>query len=44
MIKEIDEYGFKYLVQVPRGGALPEDFSEEVGQRVERFHRQLPGY
>ena len=44
MINEIEEYGFKYLVQVPRGGALPENFSEEVARRVEHFHRQLPGY
>jgi diaminopropionate ammonia-lyase len=44
MIKGIDEYGFKYLVQVPRGGSLPEHFSEEVAHRVEHFHRQLPGY
>ena len=44
MINEIDEYGFKYLVQVPKGGALPENFSEEVARRAEHFHRQLPGY
>jgi diaminopropionate ammonia-lyase len=44
MIKEIPEYDFKYLVQTPKGGSLPEDFSEEIARKVERFHHQLPGY
>ncbi len=44
MIKEIEEYGFKCLVQVPKGGPLPDDFSQDVAHRVESFHRQLPGY
>jgi diaminopropionate ammonia-lyase len=43
-MKEIREYGFKYLVRAPKGGSLPGDFSEEVARRVERFHQQLPGY
>jgi diaminopropionate ammonia-lyase len=43
-MKEIREYGFKYLVRAPKGGPLPMDFSEDVGRRVERFHQQLPGY
>ena len=43
-MKEIREYGFKYLARAPRGGSLPVDFSEEVARRVERFHQQLPGY
>ena len=43
-MKEIREYGFKYLVRAPKGGSLPADFSEEVARRVERFHQQLPGY
>jgi diaminopropionate ammonia-lyase len=43
-MKEIREYGLKYLVQAPKGGSLPVDFSGEVAGRVERFHRQLPGY
>ena len=43
-MKEIREYGFKYLVRLPKGGSLPADFSEEAARRVERFHQQLPGY
>ncbi len=43
-MKEIREYGFKYLVRAPKGGSLPGDFSEEVARRVERFHQQLPDY
>jgi len=43
-MKEIPEYGFKYLVQTPEGGSFPESFSEEVAWSVEHFHRQLPGY
>lgn len=43
-MKEIREYGFKYLLQDPKGGSLPADFSEEAARRVERFHQQLPGY
>jgi len=43
-MKEIRDYGFKYLVRAPKGGALPDDFSEEAARRVERFHQQLPGY
>jgi len=44
MIKEIDEYDFRCLVQDPKGGSPPKHFSEEVAHTVERFHRQLPGY
>ena len=43
-MKEIRDYGFKYLVGPPKGGSLPADFSEEAARRVERFHQQLPGY
>ena len=43
-MKEIRDYGFKYLVGPPKGGSLPADFSEEAAGRVERFHQQLPGY
>jgi TRAP-type C4-dicarboxylate transport system permease large subunit len=35
MIKEISEYGFKYLVQTAKGGPLPGVFSEEITQKVE---------
>jgi len=41
---EIREYGLKYLVQTPKAGSLPADFSGEAAQRVERFHQQLLGY
>jgi diaminopropionate ammonia-lyase len=44
MMQEIRGYDFKYLVQSPRGGPLPEAFSEEAARDVETFHRQLPGY
>ena len=43
-MKEIREYGLKYLVQAPKGSSLPEDFSEEAARGVVRFHRQRPGY
>ncbi len=44
MIKEIREYGFKYLLRRPRGGSLPAGFSEEAARSVKRFHQQIPGY
>jgi len=44
MVKEIPEYAFKYLMNTPRGGSIPESFSENASQKVLRFHRQLPGY
>ncbi|MGE5841258.1 MAG: diaminopropionate ammonia-lyase [Deltaproteobacteria bacterium] len=44
LIKEIPQYGFKYVLRAPKGGPLPAGFSVEVARRVERFHRQLPGY
>jgi diaminopropionate ammonia-lyase len=44
MMKEIREYGFRYLLRPAGGGLLPADFSEEAARRVERFHQQLPGY
>lgn len=43
-IREIREYGFRYLVRAPKGGTLPAGFSQEVARRVEGFHQQLPGY
>jgi len=44
VIKEIPEYAFKYLLQTPQGGSLPESFSEHAAQKVLRFHHQLPDY
>jgi len=44
MMKEITEYGSKYLVQTPKGVSVPEAFSEKIARSVEAFHRQLPGY
>lgn len=44
MIKEIPNYGFKYLMKTPHGGRIPEHFSESVSRKVLRFHRRLPGY
>jgi diaminopropionate ammonia-lyase len=44
MEKEITGYAFRYLVETPRGGAIPESFPEDLSQKVLRFHRQLPGY
>ena len=44
MIREIPGHACKYLMKSPRGGSLPEGFSEDVSQKVLHFHRQLPGY
>ena len=44
MIQEIEEYGFRFLLQVPKSDSVPENFSEQVARRVEHFHHQLPGY
>jgi diaminopropionate ammonia-lyase len=41
---EIRECGLNYVVQAPKAGLLPADFSQEAARRVERFHQQLPGY
>ncbi len=43
-MKEIPEFNVKYLVQSPKGGAVPKDFSEEMAKKALAFHRQLPGY
>jgi len=44
MKKEISEYPFCYLVKKPRGGRIPNDFSESESQKVLHFHRRIPGY
>jgi diaminopropionate ammonia-lyase len=44
MIKEIPHYRFQALFQEPTKEIIPKNFTEEVADRVHRFHRQLPGY
>jgi diaminopropionate ammonia-lyase len=44
MITEIPAYTFRYLMKTPRGGGIPDSFSENTARKVLRFHRQLPGY
>jgi hypothetical protein len=44
MIKRLNGYGFKYMVQVPESGALPEDFPKRWLTEWSTFHMQLPGY
>ncbi len=44
MIKEIPHYRFQAFFQEPTKEIIPKNFTEEVADRVHRFHRQLPGY
>ena len=44
MTVEIPKYRFKSLLKTPLGGSIPEGFSENMAQKVLRFHRQLPDY
>ena len=33
-----------YLIKTPKGGSIPEAFSEDLSKKVLRFHSRLPGY
>ena len=44
MTKEIPGYALTYLLKLPKGGSIPEVFSEKLSKKVLHFHRQLPGY
>jgi len=37
-------YALRYLMRAPRGGSVPEGFSQDLSEKVLAFHRQLPGY
>jgi len=42
--KEIPGYALTYLINTPKGGSIPDAFSEDLSEKVLHFHRQLPGY
>ena len=44
MLIEIHEYNLRAFIQVPKQGNVPQAFSEEVADKVHRFHRQVPDY
>ncbi|WP_419656351.1 YgeX: putative diaminopropionate ammonia-lyase [Desulfosarcina variabilis str. Montpellier] len=44
MLTEILNYNFQSFIQKPKNGNAPQAFSEEIAEKVLRFHRQLPGY
>lgn len=44
MLIEIHEYNLRAFIQVPKQGNVPQAFSEEVADKVHRFHRQVPNY
>jgi diaminopropionate ammonia-lyase len=44
MLIEIYEYNLRAFIQVPKQGSVPQAFSEEVADKVHRFHRQVPNY
>ncbi len=43
-VAEIPDYAFRYLLRPPRGANPPRAFAAAVALKVQRFHRQLPGY
>jgi diaminopropionate ammonia-lyase len=44
MLIEIYEYNLRAFIQEPKQGSVPQAFSEEVADKVHRFHRQVPNY
>jgi len=44
MLTELTEYKFQAFIQEPKPARALPDFSEEVVDKVHRFHRQLPEY
>ncbi len=44
VIAEIPDYAFRYLLRPSRDADPPREFAPSVALKVQRFHRQLPGY
>ena len=44
MLIKISQYNFQAFIQEPKQGNLPQNFSEDVADKVHRFHRKLPNY
>jgi diaminopropionate ammonia-lyase len=44
MLIEILQYNFQAFIQEPKQGSLPQIFSENVAEKVHRFHLRLPNY
>jgi diaminopropionate ammonia-lyase len=41
---KVPDYHFQCYIQEPRHGPAPKGFTEEIAQKVHRFHKQLAGY
>lgn len=44
MLTELARYNFQSLIQTPKPGNPPHDFSADIADKVHRFHCQLPNY
>ena len=44
MLTKIPQYNFQSFIQKPNQGNVPHAFSEDIADKVHRFHRQLPNY